>query len=229
MRSDKGLAIRLRMRGNSYSQISKKLNIPKSTLSYWLKSIKLSKNAKNKIQERVNKTSIKALIKRNKQQTVLAKKRAEEVRSYASKEVKTLARNKLFITGVSLYWAEGYKKGAKGSKWKSVDFANSDAAMIEIMMEFFREICGVENQNIKLQLISHSNVDVEKAVSFWSGITKIPRNQFTKTCCSTSKSSKSKRKNDSLPNGTLHIRINNVSLFFRIIGWIDGFKKYMGL
>ena len=88
MRSDKSLAIRLRMRGNSYGQISEKLDIPKSTLSYWLKDIELSKNAKNKIQKRVNRTSIEALIKRNKQQTILANKRAEKIRSYASKEVK---------------------------------------------------------------------------------------------------------------------------------------------
>jgi len=27
-----------------------------------------------------------------------------------------------------------------------------------------------------------------------------------------------------LTHGTVHIRINNVKLFFRIIGWIDGLK-----
>ncbi len=41
MRKDKEIAIKLRKQGLSYSQIKNKLDIPKSTLSYWLRDIKL--------------------------------------------------------------------------------------------------------------------------------------------------------------------------------------------
>jgi len=225
MRKDKKIAIKLRKQGLSYSQIKNKLDIPKSTLSYWLRDIKLSKIAKEKILKRVNNTSTKALIKRNKQQTVIAKKRADKIRRCAIKEASTLINNKLFLVGVSLYWAEGYKKGAYGSKWKSVDFANSDSKMIIIMMAFFRKICKVKSEKIKIQIIAHKNVKVSRAINFWSNITNIPKEQFIKTYCSINKNNKRKRKRNTLPNGTIHIRINDVKLFFRIIGWIEYLKN----
>jgi Homeodomain-like domain len=226
MRKDKNQAIKLRLEGKSYSQVSKALNIPKSTLSYWLKDLKLSKRAQLLIEQRVNETSIKALIKRNKNQTYLAKKRSEEIKKKAIREAGKLKDNKLFLIGVALYWAEGYKKGAFGSKWKGVDFANSDPEMIKLMISFFKSICKVENEKIKIQIIAHSNVDINKAIKYWSRVTKIPKRQFNKTYQqSTSKKSKNPRKNKTLIYGTVHIRINNVKLFFRIIGWIEGFKN----
>jgi hypothetical protein len=227
MRSDKNIAIGLRIKGNSYSQISQKLKIPKSTLSGWLKDIKLSPEARNKISARVYKKSTEGLIRRNKNQTILAKERSDKIREESQKEVVNLMKNPLFVAGISLYWAEGYKKGAFGSKWKSVDFANSDPEMIKLIMKFFRKILNVEDKKIKIQLLAHPNVDIEKSVNYWSRLTNIPKKQFIKTCCSISKSSKGKRDKKSLTNGTVHIRISDVSLFFKIIGWIDGLKYYL--
>ena len=224
MRKDKLQAIELRKQGLSYNEISRKLNVPKSTLSCWLSDIELSQKAKDRISARVHKGSIAGLLKRNKNQTILAQKRAGEIRRLAKIEVLGLLNNKLFLTGVSLYWAEGYKKGAYGSKWKAVDFANSDPDLVRIMMKFFRKVCKVENSKIKIQLTAHKNIDIKKAIQFWSNLTKIPENQFIKTCCAVSIYSKGKRNKNSLTHGTVHIRINDVKLFFRIIGWIDGLK-----
>lgn len=226
MRNDKNKAIKLRETGKSYGQISKILNAPKSTLSYWLKDIKLSEEAKQKINKRVCDTSIKALIKRNKKQTILAEERYQKIRDKAKLEVKKLIKEQLFITGVALYWAEGYKKGAYGSKWKTVDFANSDPEMIVLMIRFFCEICKVEKEKIKIQLMAHKNVNIEKAIKFWSRMTGVSKNNFFKTNISINKNSKGKRNTNSLPNGTIHIRICDVKLFFKLIGWIEGLKNY---
>jgi hypothetical protein len=224
MRKDKTKAIKLRKQGNSYNQIGKKLGISKSTLSYWLSDLEISKEAQVKISKRVYLGSVKGLIKRNKNQTFLAKERSEKILRLAIKETGNLINNKLFLVGVSLYWAEGYKKGAYGSKWKAVDFTNSDPELVRIMMKFFRIICKVENCKIKVQLMAHGNINIEKALNYWSDITKLPKSQFIKTCTSISKSSKNRRNKNSLTQGTVHIRINDVKLFFRIIGWIDGLK-----
>ena len=224
MRKDKDVAIKLRKSGLSYKQISDKTSIPKSTLSYWLRDIKLSKEATNKIKARIHKTSIEALIKRNKQQTVLAKQKAGKIKKRAKKETSKLMSNKLFIIGVSLYWGEGYKKGAYGSKWKSVDFANSDPEMIQVILKFFEEICNVKKEKIKIQIIAHKNINPKEALNFWSQLTKIPKKQFFKISKPT-KYTNAKRINNNLPYGTVHIRINDVKLFFRIIGWIEGLKE----
>ena len=91
------------------------------------------------------------------------------------------------------------------------------------MMRFFLEICKIEKEKIKIQIIAHRNVDLQKAVEYWSRITRVKKSQFIKTCCSANINSKNKRTSN-LTHGTVHIRINNVEFFFRMIGWIDGLK-----
>ena len=226
MRKEKIKAVELRKKGNSYAQIGKVLNLSKSTLSYWLSNIKLSRDAQDRIDARSYKKSTEGLIKRNKNQTALAAARAVVIRNDAKKEFGKLAENKLFLTGVNLYWAEGYKKGAYGSKWKSVDFANSDPVMISLMMKFFLEICKVPIEKMRAQLIAHENVDIDVAVKYWAKITGIRNENFIKTAIPNIRKSNNKRKNSNLTHGTLHIRINDVSFFFRVIGWIDGLKEY---
>lgn len=224
MRSDKNSAIKLRKSGQSYNQVSLLLDIPKSTLSYWLKDIILSKEAKNKIQARTNSTSIAKLIERNKQQTGLAEERHNATYKLAKMESKKLLSDSLFLTGVSLYWAEGYKQGAYGSKWKSIDFTNSDSEMIKLMMLFFTKFLDLERADIKIQIMLHDFKNVDKAINFWHNITKVPKNNFIKTCCSISSASSNKQ-NRKLEYGTIHLRINDVNRFFRLIGWIDGLKQ----
>ncbi len=221
----KDLAVKLRIEGKSYNQISSVLGVAKSTLNYWLKDIKLSDEAQELINQRVKKTSIAALIIRNKNQSILARKRAELIKEKAKREFKIKSKNKLFLAGVALYWAEGYKKGALGSKWKSFDFANADPEMIKLMALFLKKHCGVDYKKIKIQILAHPNININRAVSFWSHITKVPKNQFIKTCFALSRSSQQKRNKKSLPNGTVHLRVNDVKLFFRVIGWIDGLKE----
>lgn len=226
MRKDKNLAIRLRKAGKSYNQINQILKVPKSTLSYWLKNVKLNCAAQKALKKRSNGANIQKLVIRNKLQTALAEKRNEQIKLDANKEFYKYLNNYLFITGISLYWAEGYKKGAYGSKWKTIDFANSDPEMIVLMIRFFCEICKVEKEKIKIQLMAHKNVNIEKAIKFWSRMTGVSKNNFFKTNISINKNSKGKRNTNSLPNGTIHIRICDVKLFFKLIGWIEGLKNY---
>ncbi|MFA5000574.1 MAG: helix-turn-helix domain-containing protein [Patescibacteria group bacterium] len=223
MRPDKLLAIKLRKNGKSYNQISKSLNIPKSTLSVWLKDLKISNHAQQKIKSRVNATAIAKLIARNKQQTIIAERSHQQIRRAAEKEAKKLLLNPLFLSGISLYWAEGYKQGAFGSKWKSIDFANSDPQMIKLMVLFFVKFLNIEKNKIKIQIMLHDQKDTEKATNFWHITTGIPKENFIKTCHSLSRASLQKVKNKLL-YGTIHLRINDVKSFFRLIGWIDGLK-----
>lgn len=224
MRPDKKVAISLRKTGQSYLQISQVLEVPKSTLSYWLKNIKISKRAQAKISKRAYTKSVEALIKRNKNQTILAGLKAKDIIKKSTEEAKQLIDNKLFVAGVSLYWAEGYKKGAYGSKYKSVDFTNSDPEMIKVMMKFFRKICKVKEDKFKLLLMAHPNMDIGKSISFWSNLTNLPYSQFSKTQTLISKSSKFVRPPDSLHYGTIHIRVYDVAIFYKIIGWINGLR-----
>ena len=73
--------------------------------------------------------------------------------------------------------------------------------------------------------MAHPNMNIKKSILFWSDITKLPLSQFTKTQTAISKSSKFIRPINSLLHGTIHIRIYDVAIFYKIIGWINGLKN----
>ncbi|MEI6378368.1 MAG: helix-turn-helix domain-containing protein [Candidatus Falkowbacteria bacterium] len=224
MRLDKDKALRLRQKGFSYAQISAKLGVAKSTLSTWLKDVPISKEASEKIASRVHSTSIAALIKRNKNQTVLAASRYNKIKKEAkiSFYQKMNSSNRdLFVAGVSLYWAEGYKRGAIDAKWKAFDFANTDASMLAIMVNFLALVCGVGNTKLSIQLIIHSDNDVVKAVRYWSNKLGVKTTQFSKAMIQPAKESKHKHQ-----YGTIHLRIYSVELFYTMIGWIEELEVY---
>ncbi|MEK7525914.1 MAG: hypothetical protein AAB546_00345, partial [Patescibacteria group bacterium] len=53
-------AMTLRRRGTSMTKIGRKWNIPKSTLSYWFKDIKLTDKQRLKLRQNINKAFDKA-------------------------------------------------------------------------------------------------------------------------------------------------------------------------
>lgn len=228
MRQDKKEAIQLRVAGKSYNEIQKLLGIPKSTLSLWLRDLRLSSKAKHRLEQRST-VGTAILIKRNKQQTLDAIRRAQNIRRKASKKTEKLTQREKFFIGISLYWGEGYKRGADGSSWRAVDFANSDPYLIAFMMYFFRKDLGVEEEKFRIQLMLHDPNKENEARQFWSGITGLPLTQFYKTSYATSMHSQGKRPKKRLPYGTVHIRVNDVKIFFTLIGYIDGLKKSIQL
>ena len=224
MRTDKQKAIKLRQSGKSYNQITKLLGIPKSTLSTWLKDLPLTSEASAKIISQGNFIAIKKLIKRNKQQSEIAKARHKDIKNKAKNEAVKFLKDPLFIAGISLYWAEGYKKGWNKSNWKSIDFTNSDPDMIKLMMNFFKKFLKINKNDIKIQITGHENGDIGKYINFWQNLTGVPRNNFFKPFLRTSKSSKKKTKSK-LEYGTIHLRINRVESFFKLYGWMEALKK----
>src|SRR3989338_10312950 len=109
MRSDKPQAFKLRLNGKSYTEISNSLGIPKATLSGWLTGLELPQEAKDRLNKKVYQKAVSALIKRNRAQTHFAQQNAHNIRSTAKTEISDLNERDIFILGVSLYWAEGYK------------------------------------------------------------------------------------------------------------------------
>jgi hypothetical protein len=200
------------------------LDIPKSTLSSWLKNIDLDSKSKEKINKHIKSTKIVKLIKRNKDRSKKTQENHKKNRLKSENEAKKFSNDPLFLTGLALYWGEGYKKGAEGSKWKSIDFANSDPEMIKLMIKFFFKFLPIQKSDIKVQLMSHNTNDDAKNIAFWKKTTGLNDNNFLRVSHVISKSSQSKVKNK-LKHGTIHLRINKVILFFRLIGWIDFLKK----
>jgi hypothetical protein len=229
MRSDKFKAYKLRIVGRSYNEITKVLGTPKSTLSGWFIDLELPKSAINRLKERVHAASLRGLMARNKNQTLLAQARAQDMRETGEKLIRKLSKRDILMIGTALYWAEGYKRpiviNGKQRTQHSVSLANSDPDLILIFIRFLKEICKVPDGKIIIwvRYFEHQNPDY--ILDFWQKKCKIPYSNFRKMLQTVSISSQRKKKYNSLPFGMAQISVSNTNLYHKIMGMIAGVAK----
>lgn len=219
MRNDKDTAIALRRAGKSYNEISRELDIPKSTLSAWFAGQAYSSKIKESIINQSKKQWAKNITVYNKKRAQLLRQKQADITQESKKQISPITKKELLLVGTSLYWAEGYKR----SRWNII-FTNSDELMIRLIMKFFRVVCNVPMEKIKIQVQVHSINQVSPANQYWSSITKIPLSQFRNPLYQITRSSKGKVKR-TLIYGTCRIIINDVTLVSRIQGWIQGLAQ----
>jgi len=193
--------------------ISEKLVLAKSTLSNWLHDIDFIPNKRvlSRI-EWAKRNLVKAMYKRRKK----ALKIREKIRSNGKREVKNITKKDLWYIGTILYLAEGSKTQ------KQVRITNSNPQVIKLTTYWLKEICKVKSENFSATVHLYPDNDAEKAIRFWSRISKIPISQFQKTQVD-KRIKKLKTKRGRLPYGTLHIRVRKSGdLFQKIKGWTEG-------
>ncbi len=137
----------------------------------------------------------------------------------ACQNIGSLSKRDLKLIGIALYWAEGYKTDLA----RDVEIVNSDPLMIKLMMKWFREICNVPENKFKIRIQIHDASNIKDGIKFWSRITGIPSNQFTRSYVKISSTSKGKSGNRH-PCGVCHVRIANTDLLVKIKGWVEGLK-----
>lgn len=214
--NEKNLARELRKRGWSINDIYRKLDVAKSSASTWVRDIELTTFQKKELSEK----GVKKEVIERRRITRLTREntRRQAIIDKAKQDIHRLSEKDLFLVGITLYWAEGGK-----TQRGLVRFSNSDPGAIEVMMTFFRKICRVPEKKFRGYIHIHPHLDVKKAESYWSSISRIPLNQFYKTYRKPNKASLGKK--DSLPLGTLDIYVCDTELFLKIMGWIEGIKS----
>jgi len=222
----KNKALLLRQKGLSIGEISVRLSVPKSTVSVWCRDIKLTALQIIRLQRKMAEGSYAGRMKFL--ETIRAKRKSETIRlrKEGLKEVGSLSNRDLFIGGIAMYCSEGTTSPSN----EQVSFSNSDPRMILYMIEWFKKICGVSAGRFTIQvrinkIHSKRAGEIER---YWSRLTKIPLNQFTKIILIKAKQKKIYLK----PNdyyGTVRIMARQgTALRRKILGWIDGLMKMPG-
>ncbi|MDD5110510.1 MAG: hypothetical protein PHI63_04840 [Patescibacteria group bacterium] len=229
MRKDHHTARRLRLQGRSYNEIWRILGVPKSTLSEWFINLPLPPEAKARIAKRTRHGALQGLLRRNRNQTVLAQQRAHQVRSDAARQIPHLSSRELLIIGATLYWAEGYKRPnvrqGREVTHHAVSLTNSDPLLVKIFLRFLREYCHVPDEKIKADLRIFPHQQSGAIQRYWESQTGIEANNFTRVHTVVSLSSRGKRPFHRLPFGVIQIRVADTHLFHTIMGYIEGIKK----
>lgn len=210
-------AIALRKEGLSYKEINQEIHVSRSTLSHWLKDIPLSIKQKKRLYDR----KLLGAYRGAKNRQLRRIKTTKITFDKAKKEFLRLYKNPLFLAGLLLYWAEGDKH-----KGEMVKFTNSDSSMIALMMKWFREICRVSEDKFRIGLHMHNLYIKSDLKTFWSAVTGVPTTQFHKIYI---KKTSLRFRRNILYNGTCSIRIYDVSLFRKIIGWKEALLKYFNV
>ncbi|PJE59582.1 MAG: hypothetical protein COU84_00010 [Candidatus Portnoybacteria bacterium CG10_big_fil_rev_8_21_14_0_10_43_39] len=163
----------LRRKGYSFNEITKKLNISKSTASIWLRDIKLSKSAIERLKRRCllgyEKTREKKRLKREKIDKDL-KKEAETFLSSVK-----LGKKHLKMFCALLYECEGTKNTASG-----ISFSNSNPELVKLFLFLLRSSFEIDEKRFRVCVHIHDYHSPKKQMSFWSKITGISKKQFIK-------------------------------------------------
>lgn len=178
-----------RLTGASLRSISKKFNIPDTTIARWVYDIAVDnkKQASNRARVVSEKLGSSQLVE-----------------SFAINQM-----NSLVLCSV-IYWCEGSKYPMNDF----VAFANSDELLVMSFIGLLRQAFILEESKLRVQLQLHDTHDENVVIDYWSKILRIPKTQFQKSTI-TSPKNKMKRKNY---NGTCTIKYYDVRILWRITG-----------
>ncbi len=169
-------AIKLRLEKEfSYSKIGKELNVPKSTLSYWLREFPLSEE---KLLELRRKNWEKNELKIERFRAAMHKKRENknhEIYEKYQRKFSKLSKNVFFVAGLMLYLGEGSKKD-----YYTIALANTDPDIIKFFVRWLNEFLDIPKKNIKIGLHLYENMNIEKEKEFWKNKLEIEERQLYK-------------------------------------------------
>lgn len=159
----------------SYSAIQKRLGVPKSTLSYWLKDFPLSEE---KILELRRKGWAKGEASRERFRATMRKKREEKEKILYEKWQKRfahLSEDSHFVAGLMLYLAEGNKKD-----YYRIELTNTDPNVVSFFVNWLNKFLEIPCNRIKVGLHLYENMNIPKEVKFWKTHLGFMEHQFYK-------------------------------------------------
>ena len=230
----KDTAIDLRKKGFSYSEIGERLKTPKSTLSLWLRKVKLTESQVQKLKNRRLETA-----KDNSRKRILKTSRMiEKIKNSSSKDISQISKRELWLIGIILYWKERNASGSESDVRNGVRFTSSDPYLIKLFLKWLCNAGGVEDDELKFDIFlgedKRESVEaVKEAVVYWSKITGLPKDNFLQHIYfkrDVYKKSKQKKSRETIRRsqfGLLRIRVKASSMLARqIAGWIRGVQNY---
>lgn len=159
----------------SYTEIRKRLGVPKSTLSYWLREFPLSGA---RILELRRKGWKKSEAKIERFRNAMRKKRElkeQEIYNKYQKRFAKLSKDTFFIAGLILYLGEGDKRD-----YNRIGLSNTDPKIIKFFNKWIMDFFNIKRDEIKVQLHLYENMDVEKEKEFWRNELGLQENQLYK-------------------------------------------------
>jgi hypothetical protein len=216
----KDTALHLRRSGLSYGEILKKINIPKSTLAYWLRGMTLEEDQESALKSRVHDKQ-----KRGRFSTAIALRARKVYREKATfeaaeKEFLSYSSDPFFLIGVSLYWAHGGKKSGH------FQFTSSDPEMAILMIAWTEKYLLIPRNELKYRLFIRESYKDQSILDFWATTLQIKKTLFQKPIYTGSAGDTALKNRSISYKGSLCVTITNVTVLRRVIAWQNLLIKY---
>jgi hypothetical protein len=211
----------LRKQGFSLSEIEKKINVSKSTLSLWCRDIVLTKLQINILEKRAQIKNYAGALKGAHSNHLKRQLVVDDEKKKALDFLGKISSREICFIGTALYWAEGNKTGT------TFGIVNSDPAIILISMKWlYIEFDIKKDDYLPRIFINEDHKDREfDIIKYWSNLTEIPISQFRNTVFIKSKHKKI-FSNRSSYLGVMHLRIKQSSkILYRTLAQIELLKN----
>lgn len=210
-------AQKLRKSGYSLKEISQKVNVSKSTASFWSRGINLSDKAHKRLLKVVSRAQFISAEKRI-SRTNYFRRQCENKGEELIKQIK-IDDNILRLFCGLMYWCEGSKMNDN-----VIQFTNSEPKLAKAFVGLLRKSFVLEENKFRVSLHLHNYHSVKKQIKFWSELLKISQSQFIKPYI---KSNTGKRVKDDY-QGCANIRYNDAKLAKELLGIGRAFLEKFG-
>jgi hypothetical protein len=218
---EKIIARQFREKGRSIRWIAKKLNVSPGSASLWCRDVKLSqiqilqleKQGRDPLYGRRLEYALEQQSKRIEKTNYLMKEGIEEVGK--------LGKRELLLVGISLYWAEGYKRDSQ------VGLGSSDPKMMLLYVRWLKECFDYSIDDLMFRITANESHEyrINEIVDFWAQLFGIDKTRFQKPFYQHAKWKKIYEHPEEY-FGVLRIRVRKSSDFLRKIhGFIQGLKN----
>ncbi len=222
----KGIAIDMRKKGFSYSEIRRHVTVPKATLSYWFRNIKLDESQIQKLNDKRRQVAQGNTQKRiSKISDVI-----EEIKQSSMRDVKQISKRELWLMGIVLYWRERLLSSKSSGLRNGVRFTSSDPHLIKLFLKWLQDVGGFEGDDMHCDIFlgkdkKNSTKDV---IAHWARVTSFPKEQFSHIYFQTTHRKKTKRVYIQKSQfGFLRIRVKaSIMLARQIHGWVNGIREH---
>lgn len=209
----------LRKAGLGIKTIAYKLGVSSSSVSLWCRDIVLTPEQIQNLEQRSHDPYYGRRLQYVQRQREDKNRKIAFLLAQGKSEVGKLTKRELFIAGIALYWAEGFKKD------NLVGFSNSDPKMVTLFLKWFG-LCGVEKQTLKFRVGVNEayRANVHDIESYWQKALGIKSDQFQKPFFQQVKWQKLYDHPENY-HGVLRVRVSkSTDLLRKIHGWIEGLK-----
>jgi len=195
--------------GLSINKISEKLGVSKSTISIWVRGIKLTDEQTYK-----NHCNYIGIVTPEMHKLHIEKCLMRRIKSQEEGKKKMRENSKDFAFGCALFWGEGDKAQV------TVGFTNTDEVMLVFFINFLRKYFEVKNEDfsIRINCYLNNNITLEKIQEYWINKFGLSKDNLIKATI------KNKYYGDirsnKCPYGVCRVTVHNVDVVQQLYGAI---------